>query len=165
MHSANTLGKFYRANGYQNPRRFDKPRDSVNKTADSSNSVTLCLDFVSETISNKIRNYMKQKKLPIRVNFKPGRKLGQTFCRSRPYDHKKCLQGNCTICPNIITSNKNCLVKNVVYKIICNLCSAIYIGETSKTCHDRCGEHLRYANHFKTPSNFFFRNCKTFKPL
>ena len=113
----------------------------------------MCLDFVSDQISNKIRNYIKSQKLPIRVVFTPGRKLRNVFCKSRPYDHKKCLIGNCKICPCITTPNKNCLVKNVVYKITCNLCNHIYIGETSRTCHDRFSEHLRYAKYFNTPSN------------
>ena len=33
-----------------------------------------------------------------------------------------------------------------VYRITCQLCSDIYIGESSRTVHDRLSEHLRFAN-------------------
>ena len=70
-----------------------------------------------------------------------------------PYDHQKCVNSKCIICPRIITKGKNCLVKNIVYKIICNICKQTYIGDSSRTAHQRLGEYLRYAKNPLTKSN------------
>ena len=50
-------------------------------------------------------------------------------------------------------SNRDCSIKNVVYRVNCRVCHKFYIGETERTAHDRFGEHLRYATYPKTPSN------------
>ena len=59
----------------------------------------------------------------------------------------------CNICPILVTKNKDCSVKNVVYRIDCVICAKSYIGETERTVHDRIGEHMRYAKFPNTPSN------------
>ena len=113
----------------------------------------LCLDFVSEGVSNKIRNFIRKSNLNIRIVFLPCRKLHNVFCSSRPYDHKKCMNTKCDICPRITTKGKNCLVKNIVYTIACNICRQTFIGESSRTAYQRLGEHLRYAKHPLAKSN------------
>ena len=40
----------------------------------------------------------------------------------------------------------------ILYRITCQLCSDIYIGESSRTVHDRLSEHLRFANNPIAPS-------------
>ena len=50
-------------------------------------------------------------------------------------------------------SNRDCSIKNVVYRVNCRVCHKFYIGETERTVHERFGEHLRYASYPKTPSN------------
>ena len=141
----------HRCNGYQHADSDISVQD--NKTLLSDKPGILCLDYVSENVCKKIRNYIKKSKLNIRVIFLPGRKLRNVFCTSRPYDYKKCLNQKCEICPKITTKGKNCLVKNIVYKVKCNICNGIYIGESSRTAHQRLGEHLRYARHPNTKSN------------
>ena len=39
-----------------------------------------------------------------------------------------------------------------IYKITCNYCTQIYVGESSRSLHDRLGEHLRYATNPDTAS-------------
>ena len=39
-----------------------------------------------------------------------------------------------------------------MYMITCQLCSDIYIGESSRTVHDRLSEHWRFANNPIAPS-------------
>ena len=41
---------------------------------------------------------------------------------------------------------------SIVYRITCQLCSDINIGESSRTVHDRLSEHLRFANNPIAPS-------------
>ena len=42
-----------------------------------------------------------------------------------------------------------------IYKITCNLCNELYICESSRSLHDRLGEHLRFATN---PSNPSYKN-------
>ena len=55
---------------------------------------------------------------------------------------------NCKICP--ILRNGTCHQKRVVYKITCLQLQCenkqSYIGETTRTIHDRVSEHLRAGN-------------------
>ena len=142
----------YRSNGYRHSDLNEELSTPGNLTSLNKPGI-LCLDYVSEGVSNRIRNFIRKSKLNIRVVFLPGRKLRNVFCSSRPYDHKKCMNTKCDICPRITTKGKNCLVKNIVYKITCNICRKTYIGESSRTAHQRLGEHLRYAKHPLTKSN------------
>ena len=110
-----------------------------------SETVCLKLPYISERVSEKITTFIRKRNLPIRVIFTPGKKLRDLFCSSRPHDGAKCTLGNCQICPKLI-DGKNCATACPLYKITCNLCDEIYVGESCRTLHDRMGEHLRYAN-------------------
>ena len=45
-----------------------------------------------------------------------------------------------------------CFMKNLVYQLSCNLCSQLYIGETSRTFRQRIYEHL------SSESSFFYKH-------
>ena len=47
---------------------------------DNDNKTILKLEFVSESVSNKIRNRMKANNLPIKVAFTPNQKLRYSLC-------------------------------------------------------------------------------------
>ena len=153
-HSLQLLDNLLKKNGYQDPRRLAN-RDHITRRRqeDTDNSRTvLSLDFISDSISNRIRNHIKQNNLPIKVTFKPASKLRNLLCNNRPYDKRVCSNNSCKICP-LIVCNKDCEVKNIVYQIKCLLCDQLYIGESCRRVHDRVGEHLRYATYPNTPSN------------
>ena len=151
-HSRAILENVYRCNGYRYSDLNEESSASGNSTSVNKLGI-LCLDYISDEVCNKIRNFIRKSKLNLRVMFLPGWKLRNVFCSSRPYDNKKCLSTNCDICPRITTKGKNCLVNNIVYKVTCNICRHTYIGETSRTAYQRLGEHLRYARHPLTKSN------------
>ena len=158
-HSLKIVDNLYKKNGFSHPRQHDiQPRMTNNPTSSSPKNskpslVTLTIDFVSQDLSNKIRNEVKRLDLPIRINFVSSVKLRNKLCSSRPYDKRVCRFNNCNICPNIVTKNKDCSVKNIVYRIECNICKQFYIGETMRTAHERLTEHLRYAKFPTTTSN------------
>ena len=129
-----------------------KRRDNKSKDVPDHRTV-LKLDFISDSISNKIRNYIKANKIPIKVTFTPGVKLKDLLCSNRPLDKRKCINDACKVCPLISTNNKDCQVKNIVYKVTCKICGEFYIGECYRCAHERLGEHLRYATYPKTISN------------
>ena len=135
-------------NDFKNPRQYiqyHSPKIERRNTITRKNDaeyVSLCLPYISENISNKIRKYIINHNLPIRIISTLGRKLKDIFCSSRPYDKKYCFSSTCTICPRFCD---NCQALGCVYKIKCNICQEVYIGETSRTAHERLMEHNRYA--------------------
>ena len=139
-----------RWNGYQ-PQGNTAPTNARNRrTREEGYRAPLKLPYISDVICNKIRNYIKQRKLPIRPIFTPGRTLKDMFCRSRPFDQRAWdlgHPGNCEICPNI--SNGSCAKRHVVYRVTCELCSEssqFFDGETDRPCHHRFIEHQWAAN-------------------
>ena len=141
-----------RCNGYENPRQYLTLRHKVISTKVGDESmVNLKLPYISEQVSLKILRFVKSQKLPITVIFLPGKKLRDLFCSSRPYDRRKCNITNCQICTKL-QGNVDCSTTGAVYQITCKLCGEIYIGETSRSLHDRLGEHFRYARSPTTQS-------------
>lgn len=143
------------ANGYVEPRKFIEyraPRQNhlPKLTAMDGDRVPLSLPYMSESINNNIIRYIRSHDIPIRVIFTPGRKLRDIFCCSRPYDRKTCFNRRCQICPRL-TDGSDCSTVGVVYRIICKLCNQVYIGETSRSLHERLMEHCRYAS---CPANY-----------
>ena len=55
------------------------------------------------------------------------------------------LQQKCQVCPRL-TDGSDFTATGVVYKIICKYCNQVYIGETSRSLHERLMEHTRYAS-------------------
>ena len=130
-------------------------KERTRRRQNASDSVPLTLPFISGAICNKIRNYIKSNKLPIRVIFTPGKKLQDIFCRSRPLDKKTCDLGNsnnCEICPKLIGTT--CSTKGAVYLVTCELCGKRYCGETERSLHARLMEHRQAArNPRSNPEN------------
>ena len=152
-YSLRIVDNLYRKNGFPDPRRYDTaPRDTRQRST-VDQFTTLTLEFVSQKLCYKIKNKIKQLDLPIKVTFVSLNKLSGKHSSSRPLDKRVCTIRGCDVCPLIVTINKDCSVKNVVYRIDCIICLKFYVGETERTAHDRLGEHLRYAKYPNTPSN------------
>ena len=133
-----------RCNGYQNPRELTSRRLKGYRPPENTKSVILKLPYISEYVSKEIFTFLKKRKLPILAVFTPGRKLKDLLCSSRPYDKPKCMTRNCKICA-CLQDDVSCTVKHPVYLITCLLCQEQYVGESSRTLHDRLSEHLRFA--------------------
>ena len=118
----------------------------------------VCIPYTSERDSNRIRNYIKSKSIPVRPIFAPGTTLKQMFCKSRPLDTTSCVLSNpdrCQICPLIGNGSCNRRLRGTVYEIICKVCTTsttmTYHGEADRPLHYRINEHLRAANN---PSSY-----------
>ena len=59
----------------------------------------------------------------------------------KPKSDPTCKQ-NCKFCASK-THYQTCQTKNIVYKIVCNLCREFNIGETSRTIQSRLKEHCK----------------------
>ena len=132
-------------NGYHDPRQFLEFRMEISggRLLADQHTVTLKLPYMSEEISSRITKFIRRKKLPITVVFLPGIKLKDVFCSSRPHDKRQCTINSCQICPKITTERVDCSKICPIYRITCNLCRQFYVGESSRSLHDRLGEHLR----------------------
>ena len=153
-YSLGIVDRLYKNNGFSNPRQYDtQPRPRQPPTTTAPAPVILTLDFVSQNLAYQIKNEVRRLGLAVRLNFTSKNKLRNKLCSSRPFDKRGCVINSCDICPKIVTINKDCSVKNVVYLVTCLICLQFYLGETERTAHDRLGEHLRYAKFPNTPSN------------
>ena len=78
-HSLAIVHYVYRSNGYRYT-DLNEETFPLAKSTSLKKPGILCLDYVSEEVSNKIRNFIRKCKLNIRVIFLPGRKLRNIFC-------------------------------------------------------------------------------------
>ena len=153
--SLTTVDKLLTDNDYQNPRQYAHPNTKKKRPPQPQTyQAPLIIPYTNDHTSNKIRNYIKSLKLPIRPIFTPGNTLRATLCSSRPLDKKVCEMGNpqiCKICP--IMENSSCSAQGIVYKATCMLCpdKPSYIGESGRPAHARFSEHIRAA---KTPTSY-----------
>ena len=129
-----------RCNGYSNPSDMMKTHTKgISGAPMDSSSVCIKLPYISEQISDQILKFIKNCVLPIRVVFTPGKKLRNLFCCSRPYAKPVCESKTCQICSRLV-EGKDCSIMCPIYQIPCNLCNELYIGESSRSLHDRLGE-------------------------
>ena len=146
-HSFKIIDDLLKQNGYIEPRKLYnnvcRKRSRSKKPKNEDNKTILKLEFVSDSVCNKIRNHIKVNKLPINVTFTPGPKLSDLLCSNRPYDKNTCVNSSCKIFPLMVSKNKNCQTKNIVYKVKCKLCREFYVCECFSFAHDRLGLHLR----------------------
>ena len=151
-HSINMVDKLLEKNGYNQPRLMYKPRKQQSKK-EVLRLATLTLPYTNDKDANRIRNYIKSNKVPVRPVFTPGKTLAQTFCRSKPFDQKECVKSNpgtCEVCP-LMGRGGGCSKRGVVYEIVCNLCGEKYQGETDRPLNNRIVEHIRAA---KNPQSY-----------
>ena len=144
-------------NNYPTPRTFKEERTTgTKKKKNSTKLTTLCLPYISEGVSNKIRNHVKSNDVPVKLIFTPGKTLKQLFTNSRPFDRTVCCRSNpdrCDICPLI--SNGGCNTRGAIYQVTCCICpgEVRYQGETERPLYHRIKEHLRAARNPATHPN------------
>ena len=125
-------------NGYA-ASRFQQRRtshDSIRRE-----KIPLCLPFISDKVSTAIQQCIVRAQLQddvVLVNI-PNSNIKKQLVRNRLYD-KECITDQCTICP--YGKVGDCAKMGVVYQIECLTCSALYVGETSRTLSIRIKEHL-----------------------
>jgi len=113
-------------------------------SVDNSKKYFLKVPFTNEYVKRKYLTLLKNTGLDKYINivFSHGNSLHQFF--RPPKEKLKCTPN----CETSKISNKPgfCNVKNVIYKINCNFCDNIYIGQTSRTIKSRIKEHLTSHN-------------------
>ena len=129
-------------NGY--PKKFVKTtnRNTLSNKSTREDEIKytyLKLPFINEEFKRRALAVVKRSGIDnVRIQFMNGKSSRRAFAPPRDRTHcpKACETCKCT--------NKvdRCLNKNVVYKIKCSYCEALYIGETGRTIGTRIKEHL-----------------------
>ena len=104
-YSMSIVDKMLVNNGNSKPRQMFKPRNQQSKKK-VPKLATFTFPYTNERDSNRIRNFIKTNKMPIRSIFTPGKTLAQTFCKSRPFDQKQCVKSNPDTCEVWLMINK-----------------------------------------------------------
>ena len=102
------------------------------------------IPFISDTFNGKVKRILRKNKINARlVNDKHPNIERLTADRSQ--STSICSSKVCTI-PDI------CQHRNIVYEARCNLCSEKYIGQTTRTLHERAREHYLAAKNKSSTS-------------
>ena len=127
-----------------------------NKTQKENSPEVVTVLFVPQTpqgelarrlkvVENKISKLSGEK---VKIVERGGTQVKQIMHKSNPWNKGFCGRANCLTCLHG-DGSQNCFDKNVVYQISCQDCeegeqkkSAIYIGQTSRSLHERGKEHL-----------------------
>ena len=135
---------------------IEKSRHKVEQKADEivekvendfiGNKNILKLYYIDEQHKRKLLKELKNNSLiedHTRVIFIPGPKLTDKLIRSK-LNPQKCNSrpNKCYVCLSQENATQ-CMVKDFVYSLKCNLCEAEYVGESGRRFKDRMAEHFR----------------------
>ena len=102
--------------------------------------IYLKLPYVNESKKKSIITVIRNSQIKnIKVHFMNGPPSSKIFAPPRS---KLTCPDECTTC-QISSKTNRCQTKHTVYKITCNHCNKVYIGETARTVGSRIKEHLR----------------------
>ena len=123
-------------------RRKKQPRHPVERF---DKRVFIRVPFVGEAHKRRCLALLHRSGLSEHVNvwFDGGKSLRRIF--HPPKEHIECTP-KCSTCPSNDSKFPQCYRKNVIYQIVCGVCSKIYIGETCRTVYLRIREHMNVNN-------------------
>ncbi|MEL7309325.1 MAG: hypothetical protein AAGK05_16680 [Pseudomonadota bacterium] len=152
------IKKKLKMNGYNdsdwNRKRKNKRR---NYFRNKKRSCNFTLPYVSDSLNRKINSLVHKYDLAINVLNSSNKKLKDVFYKKK--NRKK--HGNCYAC-EVLPSDFDCSVSNVVYEFVCKKCAANYIGKTCRSFRARYLEHkrsIRYRDD-KSALSVHVRECE-----
>ena len=157
----------YRNKTWQKQER-DKKKQQNKSTWYKRNSNNKSIIFVPATPKSKLQKEYKKiinkHKLGIKVVEKSGTQIKHIIQKSDPFKNNKYPDKECFTCmTNNNNKQTNCRKEGVTYKITCNKCPAVYIGETSRNGITRGKEHVTdFIN--KRDHSIMLRHAQTCHP-
>ena len=149
------IESLFRHNGYPNRliqrtkhRILHSRTDADAKRSRTKNDATfISLPYIDDTLARRVEGAIRSSGLKARVAWASGKTLAKHTTKSA-LECPPCPAGTkrCNTCEAGLAGR--CHTKNVVYKIICKLCTqnpGIYIGESKRRVRDRFNEHIRDA--------------------
>ena len=90
-------------------------------------------------LKRKYEEIVKKSGIPMKVVEKSGTTIKKKLQTSNPFKDKHCRdKENCFVCR---TGGSNCRREGINYSITCDLCNAVYIGESGRNAYTRGQEH------------------------
>ena len=156
----------YRNKTWQKRER-ERKRQQNKSTWYKRNSKNKSIIFVPATPKSKLqkeyRKIINKHKLGIKVVEKSGTQIKHIIQKSDPLKKNKCSEEFFTCKTSKNNKQTNCRKEGVTYKITCNKCPAVYIGETSRNGITRGKEHVTdFIN--KRDHSIMLRHAKTCHP-
>lgn len=162
-HSINKVLQRFKNNGYPNKiiqatmkdviKKSQNPADNRTSKTETSpgQKIFIQCPYVGERERRHFTAIVRRLKLQDKVKlwFNSGKSLKKIF--HPPKEKKRCPM-NCLSCKSAKYEN-TCNIKFVIYEISCEICHAIYIGETKRPIGQRILEHINTTtsavrNHF-----------------
>ena len=148
-YSTNKVIQRFLVNGYPKSfvnrvyKYFRRKQTHHQTKREETNKIYLKCPYVSEEMKRKMINVMKRTGLNDKVFLSfTNYPLKRHF---RPPKEKIHCDESCITCQSA-SSRNTCHVKGVIYRVTCNLCKKIYIGETERMVKSRIKEHLNIKN-------------------
>ena len=108
-------------------------------------SVVFVPTTINSELANRIKEVIKEVRIPIKVAERPGRKYKDLLVKSDPLTDGKCGRPDCVVCQE--EKGKNCEKDSVGYRMSCITCKdngvrSWYEGESSRNLYTRSKEHV-----------------------
>ena len=144
-HGIQQMEKLLHKNGYTSKicrRALDYAKSNTrrNNSRQWINSTKLKLPYLGEAMNRKLHKALGKSPFNIKLISATGPQLVKAIQPAR--NSPKCT--SCKVCP-MMPKNLNCRAKFVVYRFTCTICSAIYVGQTSRRIITRYSEHERHV--------------------
>ena len=117
---------------------------------------TIQIPFISDEFNRKVQRIFGKYGYKVNIFAKAPATLKDILTNSRLYD-RNCTRKDCNICDN---RNGKCLLKGVVYKIVCKDCKQFYVGETGRPLFVRIEEHEADVHHNRTRKGPWANHCR-----
>lgn len=101
--------------------------------------------FVPATPNSELRKMLEEdvqsSGIKIKIVETAGTNMKRMLQRSDPFKSRNCLKEECIVCQS--GGKGRCRASNVTYRIECQECHGVYVGETSRNTFTRGKEHLK----------------------
>ena len=96
----------------------------------------------------------------IKIIERNGTQLQRLLTRADPWSGEDCGRQDCTVCSQPEDKTPDCRMTNLTYRTVCRLCKeegnrSTYVGETSRSLHERQKEHAADSKTNKEGSHMF----------
>ena len=138
------INKKLRRNGY--PNSWQRTTTKTNKkTPKPSYNFVYKIPFVSDAFNRGVNRILQKHNIPARLTNHRHKNIQALTKRTSLTQPTTCKSESCAV-------DRRCQEQFVVYKATCRLCGSTYIGQTTRTLHDRAREHVLSAKKKDTVS-------------